>query len=175
MKKNNHQLRSEALKDALRRCGFGTPRTAVDSLIEQYLGKKSSLLGRGGTKRPSRKSVDPEERKRAEEQTERIRHSASLNQIAQALHCEGFNEFSAFGVLHYARTRLWGESYGVRADKAREAVQEAFKNCESAQRKAAGEFIHLQAAAAFESGLRIGPSFSMYDATWEKDLVLGIV
>lgn len=154
------RLMNESIKDALQRCGIGTPRSAVDSLIEQQLGPSAAMLGRRGPKRPSRKSLDPQEREIA--MSQRQRHSVSLNQIAQILHCEGFNEFAAFGVLHYARTRLWGEKFGKIADKARDAVAKSFRDLDADKRKVAGEFIHQQAAASFEAGLRIGLMSSLW-------------
>lgn len=134
--------------------------SALDTLIEDCLGPQAVMLGRRGPKRPSRKSEDPLERAAAANNT--TNHSRSLNQIAQMLDCEGFNEFSAFGVLTYARTQLWGQQWGDEADRRRAAVGEAMRPLSADQRKAAGQFIHYQAAAAFQSGLRIGLMASLW-------------
>ena len=152
---------NKALKDALQRVGIGTPRSAVDAMIEEHLGPKAALLGKRNKKHPSRKSKDPEERKAAEE-APRMRHHNSLTQIAEILDCEGFNEFSAFGVLHYARTQLWGQDWGEEAERRRASVAEQFRSLSDEQRKAAGEFIHYQAAASFQAGLRIGLMASLW-------------
>lgn len=150
-----------ALKEALQRVGIGTPRSAVDALIEEHLGSAATLLGKRGQRRPSRKSNDPAERNQAEE-APRVRHSNSLTQIARMLDCEGFNEFAAFGVLHYARTQLWGQKWGDEAERRRAKVAESMRPLSDDQRKAAGEFIHYQAAASFEAGMRIGLMASLW-------------
>lgn len=140
------------MKDALQRKGIGVPG-AVDALIEEVLGPKAALLGKKHPKRPSRKSPDPTERAKAN--ATRQKHSRSLAVIAQMLHCEGFSEFAAMGTLHWAR-RLWGDDWGREAYAKREVMALSVGPLPPEMRKAIGEFIHQQAAASFQAGLRIG-------------------
>ena len=155
-----HAAKDTAMQEALRRSGIGVPGSAAEAVIEELLGPHSALLGRRGPKRPSHKSSDPEERKAAE--VNRSRHAASLTQIANMLHCEGFNEFAAYGVLHYARRRLWGKKWAEEAEEQRAKISEEFHVLDADKRKAAGMFIHFQAQASFEAGLRIGLMASLW-------------
>ncbi len=154
---NKAQIRrNDAMKDALQRSGVGVPGSAASALIEELIGPNAALLGAKGKKRPSRKSTDPKEREEAAARSERERHTKSLAPIAAALHCEGFGEFAAYGVLYYAKKRLWGDDWGECVEKQRSALSEQFRTLTIEQRKTAGMFIHQQAAASFEAGLRIG-------------------
>lgn len=165
--KKVRDAQSTAMREVLQRSGVGVPGSAAEAVIEELIGPHSALLGRRGPKRPSRKSADPAERAAAD--ATRNRHSNSLSQIARMLHCEGFNEFAAFGVLHYAKNRLWGEKWGEEVEKRREEVSEQYRILSSEQRKAAGQFIHYQAAASFEAGLRIGLMASLWTLALVND------
>lgn len=159
-KRNKSGVDNSAMEDALREAGFGPAMkipSAVDALIEEVLGPKAQLLGRR-KKHPSHKN--PEEREQA--QKEYVAHSRSLNQIAQQLHCEGFNEFAALGVLHYAQRRLWTESVKEKSISEREAMGNALKDLDGETRKIIGQFIHHQGEASFQAGLRIGLMTSVW-------------
>ncbi len=127
--------------------------SAVDALIQEVLGDKAALLGKR-TKRPSRKSKDPEERKAAAEQQERTRHHDSLAQIARLLGCEGFDAFCALGTLHWAKNRIWNRSNAVGESRSEMAM--SLGPLSDEQKRLVGRFIGKQSEASFQAGLRIG-------------------
>jgi hypothetical protein len=159
--KSRSYLANDAMESALRLSGLvdDAPNNAVDALIQQTLGEKAALLGRGRKKRPAHDSPNPAERKAAEDNE---RHSRSLAQIAKIIGCEGFTEFCAMGTLHFARTRLWGKQYGDDVDETRRNLGLLAGKLPPELSMAIGKLIHLQCAASFNAGLRIGLMSSLW-------------
>lgn len=165
--RNNKVATNDAMREAVLRAGLNVdaPSSAVDALIEDVLGPRAALLGKR-KKHPSRKN--PAEKEEADENP--ARHHNTLNQIARILHCEGFDEFSGLGVLHYGK-RLFGKEWFENAQDLRAGMAIPTSGLSPEHKKTIGQFIHQQSKASFDAGLRIGlmTSLQVIALLYERD------